>query len=515
MAEDRQKMRTIEEEEIKTDPESSDIKAELTDLKSVVHEVAKSRLLDKWALENRLEDTMDELEKEQKRHIVALQDSFEKELRAVRTECANKCKVMEEYIDGLHRKMDQLVDMMTQLSSDKNAMSTSSTSTLANQEKHQLADLHLNHLPCSKLPTSKSTTPRENKEKKGAERLMKGIRRNRNAAKMNNRNGAIRLDDEDAEGGIDGEVTASSGSEESQYDQRSPQPNSAQNDSPCRCRGPSPPPMETFHGERSKWNTFIFKFEQLAELWGWSPLEKLQRLIVCIKDRAVEYLETRPLFVLRDYRLLVADLNKRFKQKTPARVCRHQLEFIQQGKEEDMHDFSDRVYKLAVEGYPGENTQSIQSIAVDAFFCGCNNKLAAMTVMGRKPQTLSQAVCCLQSAIDDQKFLGKVSLIQQEPPEEPCLSASLTHQVNSPDDLAQMITTAVKKALATKRAATHARSTPQATSLKNCFNCGKRGHFARQCPHRSNCQKPITDPWKATVCFRCGGTGHFTRACAG
>ena len=521
MAEDNQvSWETIAEEEAQTDTESGGIKAELRGLKSVVNKLAKSRLSDKWTIESNVQDMLDKmatkLKHQQETDIARLQECFCQRLNEVRAEFMNKSEALKKHVDDLHSKLDHIMNTLSQLPSLGYSVPAFVPAMSMKQEKHQQERLHSDQFLCSKLQSNKSsTTQKETKEGKGTEQLRNGIRTNRNEpARMNNRNSPIKVDDQYSEEGSDDDVTYSD-SEESEYDEHSPQLDSAQNGRPFfkdgsnnqeqyyRSPCPSPPQMETFHGDRSKWRTFIFQSEQLARVYRWSPVDKLQRLIACMRDRALEYLEMLPSFVLGEYRHLVADLNKRYSQKTPASISRHQLEFILQDKDEDLDDYCDRVHQLAVKGYPRENPQCIQRIAVDAFFRGCNNKLAAMTVMHSKPRNLSKAVHRLKTAIDHQEILGKPSSILQKE----YLPAPSQQPKNHPDDLSQIVSKAVLKVLETRSACS--------AQFRQCFSCGMIGHFARNCPHRKSLQRRYNDPWKATVCFQCGHTGHFARACAG
>lgn len=43
---------------------------------------------------------------------------------------------------------------------------------------------------------------------------------------------------------------------------------------------------------------------------------------------------------------------------------------------------------------------------------------------------------------------------------------------------------------------------------RNCFCCKGRGHFAKDCPHKSQGDNPIPD-----ICLRCGDTGHDMFSC--
>lgn len=273
--------------------------------------------------------------------------------------------------------------------------------------------------------------------------------------------------------------------------------------------GPAPPKMQTFHGEPTKWRSFLFQFEQMSSSYGWSAEVKREKLMSCMRDRAVEFLETRPAEVLEDYDLLLKDLKQRYGHKTSARASRRELGFVHQGESEDVEEFAERVHRLAIDGHPGVDSQNVQSIAVDAFFRGCRDKLPAMIVMASKPRSLSQAVSRLNEAIQDQKVLGKHHVVRQVKFDDaiPTQPVRADASVEKSDELVQLIQAAVKQAFDAKANDSKGAAS---TSPKPCFSCGQAGHFSRECPRRSRSPSPARN---GLSCYRCGLTGHFARDC--
>jgi len=49
----------------------------------------------------------------------------------------------------------------------------------------------------------------------------------------------------------------------------------------------------------------------------------------------------------------------------------------------------------------------------------------------------------------------------------------------------------------------------------SCFNCGKPGHLARDCPQKSNAKNntPQDNTTSKNSCFNCGKPGHRARDC--
>lgn len=290
-----------------------------------------------------------------------------------------------------------------------------------------------------------------------------------------------------------------------------------------RRRSPPPPRMETFQGEHSRWRSFYFQFKLVARASKWGAREKLERLLSCMREKAVEYIETRPSSVRHSYKYLIRDMKRRYGVREPATASRRQLAYVKQEEEEDLEEFAERVHKLAIDGHPGVKDSSVQSIAVDAFFRGGKEKLAAVLAIGSKPRTIQKAVRKMKEAIQDQKTIGKpfgsirqVNFLDKSP------SPTLTRKPDtvltvspSAEELSAMIAEAVKKALEHSQvpsASAIMRNTPG--SPRACFTCGDKSHFARECPQKSSLPR-VTPPGSPnrSGCFSCGESGHYAREC--
>ena len=285
-----------------------------------------------------------------------------------------------------------------------------------------------------------------------------------------------------------------------------------------RKRSPPPPKMQTFHGERAKWRTFLFSFRQTAGSQVWDSSTKLERLISCMREKAIDYIRKRHSRIRNSYRALLIDLHKRYGRKDPPSASRRQLSYVKQDEEEDIEDFAERVHELVIDGYPRVDEANIQLLAVDAFLRGCRDKLAALLAAGKKSQTLQRAVRHVKSSIHDQKALGRPLNIRQVAfaPVSPSRSPSTesTHRGSGgsqstevSDRIAQLVNEAVRKAVSHLSPSRFRSSSPQSPSRGRgeCFTCGKGGHFARNCPN-----SPQT---RNGTCFSCGKVGHFAKDC--
>jgi hypothetical protein len=69
-----------------------------------------------------------------------------------------------------------------------------------------------------------------------------------------------------------------------------------------RPSGPTPPKMGTFTGKKD-WRPYFLQFCHIANKCEWSDQDRLDKLIECLRDRALKYFTTRPKFVQDNYKL--------------------------------------------------------------------------------------------------------------------------------------------------------------------------------------------------------------------
>ena len=66
--------------------------------------------------------------------------------------------------------------------------------------------------------------------------------------------------------------------------------------------GPTPPKMGTFTG-KDEWRPYFLQFCHIANDYEWSDQDRLDKLIECIRDRALRYFRTIPKCVQDNYKL--------------------------------------------------------------------------------------------------------------------------------------------------------------------------------------------------------------------
>ena len=300
-----------------------------------------------------------------------------------------------------------------------------------------------------------------------------------------------------------------------------------------RRRSPPPPRIATFHGELSKFQSFMYQFEEMVRAHEWDREKRLQNLKLSLRDKAIEFFHSRPKEVKNSYKLLTAALKERYGQKDPPFTVRRQLSIIKQEEDESLEDFGDRLLTLTNEGYPEATEETLQMLAVDAFFRGCKEKAAVVLALEKEPKSMHAAVQAVKKSLHNQKLMGKPSYLTrhvsfEDFTGEPAVR-NLSSQEGRPDKqlekAVQEISVKVSEnfdrmiaklpylfegsqatggsTLAINQASTERPSSPG--RLSGCFKCGKPGHMMRDC-RSSSPARPIT-------CQLCDKVGHVAKDC--
>ena len=264
-----------------------------------------------------------------------------------------------------------------------------------------------------------------------------------------------------------------------------------------RHQSPPLPKPPVFSGKEGEWNSFIFQFRKIAHYYGWDQQEKVGRLLVSLRGKAIDFIRNKSREVQDDYSTLRDALELRFGQREHPTSARRELNCLQQHEGESLEDFADIVLAKVSEAYPRIGQELEQDIAKEIFLRGCRNRNAAYAAAERDPSTLQDALEKVRTSAMNWKVFGKgsvstrrVRFMGQEDGDGDAYSAS-----DEEMRLKRLVANLVEECGKGRRNAGRAGS-----SRVKCYKCGEYGHMAREC-------------CKEVQCFRCGEAGHMRSEC--
>lgn len=281
---------------------------------------------------------------------------------------------------------------------------------------------------------------------------------------------------------------------------------------------PLPPKMATYDG-RSDWRPYFLQFSHIANRYKWTPEQRLDKLIECLRDKALKFYSVKAKSVQEDYMQLCTKINERFGRRDLPHIIRRQLQELKQQVEESLEEYAERTQEMAIDGYPETPEEFVEIVAVDAFLQGCSEKKAALTAMDKNPTTLHYALQYVKSAATNQRIIlgsKKVDLKrvtfdedveEYSPGVEPAVRAvsfpdnnlnlsKLDQRLRKTEEGLEETRNMVREifnVVTANRPKSPTRtgfSSPVKKTPGECFSCGRPGHFSRECPNRVRSYSP-------------------------
>ena len=171
-----------------------------------------------------------------------------------------------------------------------------------------------------------------------------------------------------------------------------------------KLEGPLPPKMAIFDGKNG-WRPYFVQFSHIANRYKWNNQQRLDKLIECLRDRALKFFTSRPKSIQEDYSIVCKKMDERFGRKDLPHIVRRQLQDLRQLPDESLDEYAERAQELATDGYPESPDPFIQIVATDAFLKGLLNKKAALTAMDKEPENLDAALQFVKYATTNQSVI--------------------------------------------------------------------------------------------------------------
>lgn len=254
---------------------------------------------------------------------------------------------------------------------------------------------------------------------------------------------------------------------------------------------------ETYDGEK-RWEEWIYHFESVAEVNGWEGEQKLQWLKVRLTGRARTAFQRLAETTRDHYESAKLALTERFEPKS--RKNRYQAEFETRRKKktEGWADFAEDLHLLADHAFPELEERARERLAINAYLQQLEHPQVAFGVKQKRPETLDEAV---SATLEMETYVPTIakgngpSVASVEVTEEETAVAA----VNTQDRLVTLVEKLVERVerLEMDRAndgpnkssiSTAPKASPRtqiadrpARFSGTCWNCGRRGHIARNC----------------------------------
>ena len=214
------------------------------------------------------------------------------------------------------------------------------------------------------------------------------------------------------------------------------------------------PRLPTFEGKHDTWEPFLMQLNLLSHNYNWSDRKFREQLIFALRGEALIFASSLPLETTQNTEKLLRSMRQRFGECVLPETHRANLYNVKKQRKENLQEYSDRVNRMMVRGYPGiQGTKLYHSLAVEHFLRGLSDQKLAYEIMIKKPRDLSEAVYMVTW-------------------HEACIQITNKTVINRVDVPTQ-------KSKSRKQ-------------YQRCYNCRKKGHESKQCPEEPN-QTTSTD----------------------